>query len=145
MYLLYIYIYIYPEVKGKSAWKDPPVIPWEALRGIGARPGERGGGQGERERTNRRRAPQKFEQAVAQLHSVASVTHRRCRQARSGIDRQATTFANPRSQDNSVEARERAVPPRHPPAARRATEQKRLPARCLRLAQPIAPVRSLWG
>ena len=41
--------------------------------------------------------------------------------------------------------RERAVPPRRPPAARaaiRVTKEEWLSARCLRLAQPIAPVRS---
>ena len=125
-----------------------------------------GGGQGERERTNRGRAPQKFEHAAAQLHSVASVTHRRRGLARSGMDWQATTIANPRSQDNSSEAtpcsavsrilmgrgfrvqkgRER-VPLWRSPAARaiRVTKEEWPVARSLHLAPRIAPVSSFRG
>ena len=48
--------------------------------------GKGGGGPGEREQTNRRRAPQEFERAATQLH-------RRRGPSRSRMDRQATTIA----------------------------------------------------
>ena len=93
MYLLYIYIYIY--ISGNQRKFRVERLSSDSLGSFaGNRCTPRGEeGRAGREGANQPRARASEIRAAAQLHSIASVTHRRRGLARSGMDWQATTIA----------------------------------------------------